>query len=315
MSLSLQKILRLFVQSLFLFISMQTLWAGPDLELLASAAPDPAMVGSELTYSIIVTNHGDVAAAEIATTATLSASFEITGAEASMGAAEITNHSVMCSFAALGPAEGMTIEIRGIPKKAEELIFTGLVLGKETEAIMYNNSFTFQTEARGVANEPPIVSLSSPAENSVADSLSEIKIESDASDPEGSLASVEFFVNEFKVAERSSPPFSVSLPELRPGEFTITVRARDVLGAESATEAHLRVVTASTNAFARPWYVNGAFHCYFPGDYGREYRIEAESPGGNWEEVFRLTKTNLSSELIDPSSQKARFYRAVEVPD
>lgn len=94
-------------------------------------------------------------------------------------------------------------------------------------------------------NQAPSVSITSPANNA---SINEgnIAIDASASDSDGTVALVEFFVDGSKVGDDNSAPYSFSQPFLA-GSYVLTVVATDDLGANATSTAVNITVTAVGN--------------------------------------------------------------------
>ncbi|KFB67600.1 Ig-like domain-containing protein [Candidatus Accumulibacter vicinus] len=84
-------------------------------------------------------------------------------------------------------------------------------------------------------NQPPVVSLSSPANGTTINTGTFISINANASDSDGSIARVEFFEGSKKIGESLSPPFSVAWSASVVGSYTLSAIAYDNLGASTAS--------------------------------------------------------------------------------
>ena len=93
-----------------------------------------------------------------------------------------------------------------------------------------NDGDNFTCESNFLINQPPTVSLTSPADNTTVTRGAAVTISATASDPDGPLDRVEFFANGGRIHSDSSVPYSfVWRPTVR-GTFTITARAYDFDG-------------------------------------------------------------------------------------
>lgn len=90
------------------------------------------------------------------------------------------------------------------------------------------------------SNQPPTVRVSRPADGATFTHGSDIVIEASAADPDGSIASVEFFVGSNRIGAASGTPFTIVWSQPPLGTSTITARATDDRGA-TATSAPLTV--------------------------------------------------------------------------
>ncbi len=78
-----------------------------------------------------------------------------------------------------------------------------------------------------VANQPPVVSISSPAKSTSFTSPATITIDAAASDPDGSIIKVEFFQGTVKLGEKVSAPYSFTWKEVPAGTYSLTAVATD----------------------------------------------------------------------------------------
>ena len=83
-------------------------------------------------------------------------------------------------------------------------------------------------------NEPPVVSLTSPAAGAVFTSPATVTLTADASDPEGTVQSVTFFANDVEIATVTTAPYTFTWSPAY-GSYTLTARAVDNLGASKTS--------------------------------------------------------------------------------
>lgn len=87
------------------------------------------------------------------------------------------------------------------------------------------------------SNNPPSVSITSPSNNSSYNQGTSISIGANASDSDGSVSSVQFFVNGSSIGGDSSSPYSKSWTPSSPGSYTITAVAEDNDGSSTTSSA------------------------------------------------------------------------------
>ena len=105
-------------------------------------------------------------------------------------------------------------------------------------------------------NVPPSVSLTSPRPYSKFRGASSIGMSAQASDTDGTVVRVEFYQNSSKIAETTSPPYSVVWNNVPSGNFVLTAVAYDDGGAAvRSTGVPIRVTgnvnTATTSSTPR----------------------------------------------------------------
>lgn len=101
----------------------------------------------------------------------------------------------------------------------------GLVSNRLT---LNGNSLLRIVEA--LANQPPSVVFTAPADGAVVSDTSAIMLTAVASDPDGTIAKVEFFSGPTKLGEATVAPYQFSWTNVAPGSYTLTARATDDLG-------------------------------------------------------------------------------------
>ncbi|KAF5057474.1 Bacterial Ig domain protein [anaerobic digester metagenome] len=81
----------------------------------------------------------------------------------------------------------------------------------------------------GVA-QPPLVAITYPLNGSVFTEGSEIPVMADASDPDGTITIVDFFVDNEMIGQDNIPPYTTTWMPVTPGTYNITAGATDDLG-------------------------------------------------------------------------------------
>lgn len=76
-------------------------------------------------------------------------------------------------------------------------------------------------------NQPPVISISSPAKSASYDSPATITIDASASDPDGAIIKVEFFQGNVKLGEKFTAPYSFTWKEVPAGTYSLTAVATD----------------------------------------------------------------------------------------
>lgn len=95
-------------------------------------------------------------------------------------------------------------------------------------------------------NNPPVVSITSPANNANFTAGSNITITANASDSNGSVAKVEFFRGTTKLGEDATSPYSFSWTNVAAGSYVLTARATDNQGAVNTSGA-INITIAGAN--------------------------------------------------------------------
>src|SRR5206468_3938186 len=90
------------------------------------------------------------------------------------------------------------------------------------------------------ANNPPIASITGPADSANFSTTNNISVTADAADTDGTVARVEFFAGDSKLGESTSSPFGVTWGKALAGDYILTVKATDN-GGTTATSAPVEI--------------------------------------------------------------------------
>ena len=101
-------------------------------------------------------------------------------------------------------------------------------------------------EAAPPPNQPPNVSISSPADGATFNAPATVTVQANASDPDGSIGRVEFFANSNLVGTAIRSPYAVTLNNLAAGNYALTAKATDNAGA-SSTSSTINIIVSAPN--------------------------------------------------------------------
>lgn len=87
------------------------------------------------------------------------------------------------------------------------------------------------------ANVAPSVTLTAPAANSVFTAPATIVLTASASDPDGTVAKVEFYQGTTRLATLTAPPYTYTWSNVAGGTYSLTAKATDNLGAVKTSAA------------------------------------------------------------------------------
>jgi len=94
-------------------------------------------------------------------------------------------------------------------------------------------------------NLPPVITITSPTKSLTFISPATITIEAAASDPDGSIAKVEYYNGSTLLGERTLSPYSFTWKDVLEGTYTITAVASDNLNAKTVSAAVTVVIEKS----------------------------------------------------------------------
>ena len=90
----------------------------------------------------------------------------------------------------------------------------------------------------------PTVTLTQPANGSSFAAPASVTLAATASDPDGTVAKVEFFNGATKLGEATTAPYTLTWSAVPAGSYTLTARATDYLGATATSAPPTITVTA-----------------------------------------------------------------------
>lgn len=85
---------------------------------------------------------------------------------------------------------------------------------------------------QGVA-QPPQIAITSPEDGAVFTAGSEVSVLADASDTDGAITNVEFYIDGVLLGQDNLPPYIINWTALLPGSFQLTAKAYDDTGLET----------------------------------------------------------------------------------
>lgn len=89
--------------------------------------------------------------------------------------------------------------------------------------------------AGGLSNQPPLVSITAPQDNSAFPLNSSVVLSASASDADGTVAKVEFYNQANLLTTITTPPYNYTFSNLNQGTYTITAKATDNSGATTVS--------------------------------------------------------------------------------
>ncbi|MDJ1470513.1 Ig-like domain-containing protein, partial [Xanthocytophaga flava] len=119
--------------------------------------------------------------------------------------------------------------------------------GSNTSAVVNINVATKVTVPRPTPNQVPVVSITSPANNTAFVVRNAVSIIALASDSDGSIAKVEFYVGSAKIGETTSAPYSISWIPSAIGSYALTAKAIDNQSGASTSSVVNVTITAPAN--------------------------------------------------------------------
>ena len=163
-------------------------------------------------------------------------------------------------------------------------------------------------------NAPPTVAITSPLNNATFVAPANITITADASDRDGSITLVEFFQNDTILGAVTNMPYSFSWTHVTAGNYTLTVKATDNLGAATGSGPVAISVTNSTPlavVIENPGVSDGALHFSFATQAGLNYTVQLTDSLNpvNWQVATNFTSAGATVSVTNTTAVAERFYR------
>jgi hypothetical protein len=169
-------------------------------------------------------------------------------------------------------------------------------------------------EASVSTNSPPTVNITDPTNNATFATPASIAIQADAFDSDGTISRVDFYSGTTLLGTLASSPYTFNWSSVPAGDYTLTARATDNLGAMATSTP---VVVSVTNATpAAPVIENlvmseGALRFSFATQTGLNYGVQSTDSldPTNWQLVTNFTGSGAIASVTNAISTAERFYR------
>ena len=108
-------------------------------------------------------------------------------------------------------------------------------------------------------NEPPAISITTPAANSQYTAPASFAINATATDPENAMLSVDFYANQTLISRDTTAPYSATFTTSTPGSYSLTAVAHDAdwqqhdLGAVPVTVQGTSNGVPTASSTTPPW--------------------------------------------------------------
>ncbi len=127
-----------------------------DLSLTKTASPNPGQVGTNLSYRLVVTNHGPAAATNVSLLDTLPGGVNFVSSATTQGACGGTV-AINCGLGDLAPGSSAIITLVVTPTAEGQLTNTASVTSSETDFDSANNTATVATLIQTAATSPQML--------------------------------------------------------------------------------------------------------------------------------------------------------------
>src|SRR2546426_230343 len=125
---------------------------------------------------------------------------------------------------------------------------------------------------QAVANTPPSVTITNPINGAVFAAPANVTVQANASDADGTVASVQLLVNATTAGTDTTAPYSIVATNLAAGSYALRAVAVDNGGlSRTSAVVNISVVTPVSAALSPPLISNGLFQFNFTADAGLRY--------------------------------------------
>lgn len=168
-------------------------------------------------------------------------------------------------------------------------------------------------------NVPPIVEILNPTILSTFTSPANITVQASATDLDGSISRVDFFMaSSNKLGSVATPPYDLLWTNVLAGTYVLTALATDNQGAtNTSAPVTIRVAPRSASLASPAFGTNLQFQLLLVGEPRLQYRIDASTNLLNWAPLTNLLVSPDGAILLTDvawTNFRARFYRAVLGP-
>lgn len=145
--------------------------------------------------------------------------------------------------------------------------------------------------------ELPVISITSPVNNSSYTSLQTVTIEVQTKDPDGTVKQVQFYIGEKLIGIDTSEPFNFVWSEMQPGVHSLTAKATDNDGISTLSSAvSIAVQGIKTSFDSTPFQIPGKIEAelYDKGGEGLSYH-EVDTLGNQGDAGFRNDQVDIEN--------------------
>jgi hypothetical protein len=145
--------------------------------------------------------------------------------------------------------------------------YVGLAVSSHVAGTLATATFDNVTTSTGSStNQPPTVSIASPANGATFAAPATISIAANASDSDGTVARVDFYANSTLLGSSTGAPFGITWSNVAAGTYSLTAVATDNSGATTTSSAVSITVNNPSSTLPSGWADADIGAVPFPGD-------------------------------------------------
>ena len=222
--------------------------AAADIAISSSDSPDPVVAGSNLTYTLNVTNNGPQTATGVVFSDALSPGVKFSTATGSQGNCVEVDSTVVCKLGtiAAGASATVTITVKPIegetrlPPEGKTITSTAFAKAQEVDSNQANNTAIENSTVLPDPNKAPTVKITSPTSGVLLVGPVSIPINATASDSDGNINKVDFYADGNLVGTgivAGSNQYNIVWNDAPFGNHSLVAVATDNLGKIKVSEA------------------------------------------------------------------------------
>src|SRR6266498_4728592 len=188
-------------------------------------------------------------------------------------------------------------------------VFAGLAVTAHNNGAL-NTSVFADVSGTFAPNQPPIVNLDFPTNNTTFIQPNAITLVAAASDPDGTVSKVEFLSGTNLLGTVTNAPYNLTWLGVALTNYTLTARATDNLGAIATSSAVNVLVLPLNLTVVSGEQTNGQFRLWFQAQDNQSYLVETSTDLTNWVPALTNTAVNGRFDFLDVNATDShRFYR------
>jgi len=188
-------------------------------------------------------------------------------------------------------------------------VFAGLAVTAHNNGAL-NTSVFADVSGTFAPNQPPIVNLDFPTNNTTFIQPNAITLTAAASDPDGTVSKVEFLSGTNLLGTVTNAPYNLTWLGVALTNYTLTARATDNLGATATSSAANVLVLPLNLTVVSGEQTNGQFRLWFQAQDNQSYLVETSTDLTNWVPALTNTAVNGRFDFLDVNATDSqRFYR------
>ncbi|MCZ8518566.1 MULTISPECIES: pectinesterase family protein [Paenibacillus] len=115
----------------------------------------------------------------------------------------------------------------------------------------YTNLEVYLNGISGNGSANPAAAITAPAHHTIVEAGSDVTVQAEASDPDGTVAKVQFYLGDVLLGEDTAAPYSLTWTKVTDGTHDLTVRAVDNTG--TSVQSNRVTVHVNTSGSTAPW--------------------------------------------------------------